>query len=45
MENYLGKHCKKLSLAARAAVMKRQRFLQSSLCAKRHSSKGTNSQP
>jgi hypothetical protein len=31
--------------AARAAVMKRQRLLQSSLCAKRHSSEGTNSQP
>ena len=30
---------------ARAAVMKRQRLLQSSLCAKRHSSEGTNSQP
>ena len=30
---------------ARAAVMKQQRLLQSSLCAKRHSSEGTNSQP
>jgi hypothetical protein len=28
-----------------AAVMKRQRLLHSILCAKRHSSEGTNSQP
>jgi hypothetical protein len=30
---------------ARAAVMKRQRLLQASLCAMRHSYEGTNSRP
>ena len=49
----LGKKLKKKNLPrargraarTRAAVMKRPRLLQRSLCAKRHSSEGTNSQP